>query len=900
MGPPTFGRWDETAARDFFNHDIDPDTGSIVEEPPFIRNQFGGSIGGPIVKDRTFGFFNYEGNRFRSNAVTTSVVPTADFKDGVFTFDDGAGNVFPIDLNPGSPNNLFNLAPDPLMQQLLATLPDPNAEDFGDGRGNFRFVQKSATRADNYTVKVDHSFNERHTISGRYAFNLFEDPNPFFVEEFPGIGGISTDNRSHNLTLAYTATLSPTLINEFRWGGNRIQAPFECTGLDTINQFSPSDPFGRGFDFIFSNFGMWADFGCNELVADGQDRATGTYSYKDNLTWVKGTHTFKFGGDVRFVYENGFSSFFTRPNLTFDAAVFGTNQGFGVDAIDIDPGTAGVQTGSLLLQSAAWAFYGLSDFVQQTQFFNSAGNRTGNDLLGIRQREFSFFAQDSWKVTPRLTLNYGIRYQWNGVPIEVDDNFPILVGQDPAGAGPFTFEFVGPGTGNQLYNDDNNNWEPRVGIAWDPFGTGKTAIRAGYAITHDRLFGNLIGNLTQGNPPFTQTAVDFPVIPISSLSALPSLTPVATVNDAFDAFIFPAGFQENFEMPETQQWNFGIQHEVLPDTIVDVNYVGTKAINLFRSVDGNAPRPELVADLVAFCSDPANAFGCTLNDLQFRNLLIGAEFGILPFNAVNNNAFNGFFLNTSQAKSSYHALQLNVTKQMSRGFMVQGAYTWSHAIDNASDPIDPASGSRAFPRDSFNLAGERGNSDFDVRQRLVLNWVWELPVGNGREWLNDGVLGKALEGWQFQGVAAFSDGIPFDIFSPVDSNHNTVGDRPDLVGDPSIPSDAPRNQIGPPVGAFAAAEFGRVGTLGRNRFTNHGINNFDVAISKFTSLTETVQLEFRTEFFNLFNRVQFAPLTAAENNISNTTTFGQSFAQQGRPDGTSGARQLQFALKLHF
>ncbi len=893
-----FGRWDETAARDFFNHDVDPGTGAIVEEPPFIRNQFGGSIGGPVIKDKTFWFFNYEGNRFRSNAVSTSVVPTEAFKTGVFNFVDSAGNVFPIDLNPGSPNNLFNLSADPVMQQLLGTLPEPNAEDFGDGRGNFRFVQKSATRSDNYTIKVDHNFNSRHTLSGRYAYNLFEDPNPFFLEEFPGIGGVSTDNRSHNLTLAYTATLTPTLVNEFRWGGNRIEAPFDCTGTETINQFSPADSFGRGFDFIFSNFGLWADFGCNELVADGQARATGTYTYKDNLTWVKGSHTFKFGAEMRFIYENGFSSFFTRPNLTFDAEVFGTNQGFGVNAIDIDPATAGVQTGSLLLQAAAWAYYGIPDFVQQTQFFNSAGNRTGDDLLGIRQREFAFFLQDSWKVTPRLTLNYGVRYQWNGVPFEVDANFPVLLGQDPSGPGPFTFEFAGPGTGKQLFDDDYNNWEPRIGLAWDPFGTGKTAIRAGYAITHDRLFGNLVGNLTQGNPPFTQTFVDFPVDTVSGLTAPPSLTPVATVFNVFDAFIFPSGFEENFEMPEAQQWNVGIQHEVLPNTIVDVNYVGTKGTRLFRSVDGNAPRPELVAQLVAFCSDPANAFGCAVADLQFRTLQFGAELGAIPFNAVNNNAFNGFFLNTSQAKSAYHGLQVNLTKRMSRGFQIQGAYTWAHAIDNASDPIDPAAGNRAFPRDTFNLEGERGNSDFDVRQRLVVNWIWELPLGRGRSYASQGAVGRILEGWQFQGVATFSDGIPFDIFSPVDSNHNTVGDRPDLVGDASIPGDAARNQIGPLASAFDNAPFGRVGNLGRNRFTNHGINNFDVAVSKMTSLTETVQLEFRTEFFNLFNRVQFGPVLS--NNISDPTTFGQSFTQQGRPDGTSGARQVQFALKLHF
>jgi hypothetical protein len=489
----------------------------------------------------------------------------------------------------------------------------------------------------------------------------------------------------------------------------------------------------------------------------------------------------------------------------------------------------------------------------------------------------------------------------NAVPFEVNNNFSALFA-NPAGLAPFTFEIVGPGTGRKLYANDLNDWEPRIGIAWDPFKKGKTSIRAGYGIFHDRVFGNLLSNAS-GNPPFQQDYFAIPEsAPFATVTTLPlpsTLTPSATVENG--AGIFPTLFDQNLRTPYNQSWNFGVQHELFDNVLIDLNYVGTKGTKLLRVVDGNTPRPELVSQLVQYCSNPNNEFGCTEADLQFTNLIFGADSSSLPFNAVYNNAFNGAAVNTSQGKSTYQALQANITKRFSRGLQIQGAYTWAHAIDDASDPLVAAFGNRNFPRDSLNLRAERGNSDFDVTHRLVLNYVWQPPFGRGRAFLNQGVIGKVLEGWQIAGITTFSSGIPFDIFGNVDTAHTTLSSRVDYHPTPNlenaVPDQDPRLQTGPRREFFDIAPFGRAGNLGRNRFRGPGINNFDTAISKSTGISERFKLETRFEFFNIWNHPRFGQ---PGNAFQDPGTFGISTEEIGRPDGTSGARQIQFAMRLIF
>jgi hypothetical protein len=361
--------------------------------------------------------------------------------------------------------------------------------------------------------------------------------------------------------------------------------------------------------------------------------------------------------------------------------------------------------------------------------------------------------------------------------------------------------------------------------------------------------------------------------------------------------ILPFLIDPHLRMPYSQSWNFGVQHQLPRNVVMEVNYVGSKGNRLLRVVDGNPPQPALVAQLEAFCVS-GNPFNCTPSTLQFNNLWIGAQTGILPFNAVNNNAFLHAEFFTNAASSVYHALQANITKRISNGLAIQGAYTWAHAIDNSSDPLVPAAGNQEFPRDSFNLRAERGNSDFDVRQRLVLNYTWDIPLGSGHQHLSEGALARVFGGWQVAGITTFSGGLPFDIFTALDTAHTGENQRPVFnPAGPPVPISNPRTQTGPNLGFFSDPPFGRAGDLARNRFHGPGINNWDMSLQKTVSISERLGLEFRTEAYNLFNHAQFCQ---PDNLTSDTGTFGQSSCEVRRADQTSGARQVQFGMKLRF
>jgi hypothetical protein len=352
-----------------------------------------------------------------------------------------------------------------------------------------------------------------------------------------------------------------------------------------------------------------------------------------------------------------------------------------------------------------------------------------------------------------------------------------------------------------------------------------------------------------------------------------------------------------------QQRSFGIQRDLGHHFTAEVNYVGNKGNRLLRVVDGNPPIPALVAQLRAFCQNPTNAFGCvdtpTDSTVQGFNLYAGQQLGVLPFNAVNNSA--AFHANTvaSIANSNYNGLQSTLTRQFSKGISFQANYTWSHAIDDGSDPFRPQQNNTVFPANTFELKREKGSSSFDVRHRFVANYTAELPFGRGKDRLNDGLVGRALEGWSWSGIVVLQSGFPFDIFAPgIDSDATGATQRADFnPNGTKVPVTMPLTQTGPNVGLFSFPAFGGPGNLGRNRFVGPGYKNFDMVIAKNTKISERVRLEFRSEFYNVFNHPNFQQ---PDNFISDGAAFGQSTAEVGRNDGTTGARQLQFGMKLHF
>jgi Carboxypeptidase regulatory-like domain len=919
-----FGRWNSFGgARDWFNPRVDT-AGNINPMNPYVRNQFGYSIGGPIVKNKTFFFFNQEFQRFRTTLTNSATVPTPEFKTGIFNYTN-AGVTVPVDItqtgaNNGTPTILQQFgvpvvlppAPaDPTMQNLLALYPNPTFSN-GDGiTGTLTFPSGSRQNSYQAVAKIDHQFTSRQNLSLRYGYNYIFDPNPFHDDALPGgVGGTGLKGISQGASAHLASTFTNTVVNSLNVGWNRIFASFNCNGTSVLNSVVPVDRFGNGWDV---NMDPFTSFGCLSLVSAGQWRKTGTTSYGDALTWVKGNHILKFGFDYRDIHQEGPNSFFSRrqvsllPFLDFDLSL-----------------VQNVPNDSSALQDAAGAYYGFvaQDFVGQ--FFDKAGTRQATDNKLFRQHEYNWFGQDDWKIKQNLTLTLGLRYQLDGVPYEENANMSNLL-VPPTTLAPLTMSIVGPGTGNQLYKNDHSNIEPRIGLSWDPWGDGQTAIRGAFGIFHDRVFGNLFGN-ARGNPPFEQDYNAFPLDTINGfygggingpfyLPAAPEQTPSAVIPN-YDPVtnvgaLSPVLFDVNFRNASSNNWNFGIQRQLPGMNVLDISYIGSEAHHLYRQVDGNPPNPALVQQLVTYCSDPNNAFGCDSGTVTKNNLYIGAEVGALPFDAVASNALFQPPYQRSIGNSIYHSLQTKFTHRMSHGLQAQVSYTWAHGIDNAPDPLAPAQGNRAFPRNSVNLNEERGNSDYDVRHIAVINYIWQMPFGKGKGILNQGAIGKIFEGWQFSGITTVQTGHPFDVFTTTDMERTGLSGRADLVSgqDPysaglNTPSSANGNKVwisNPAAFSNRSDVFGGPlyvgsGTSGRNRFYGPGLVDFDLAWEKTTSITERVSTQLRVECYNLFNHPHFSN----PDNFLESPTFGLISGTVSRPDATTSARQMQVALKVTF
>ena len=291
---------------------------------------------------------------------------------------------------------------------------------------------------------------------------------------------------------------------------------------------------------------------------------------------------------------------------------------------------------------------------------------------------------------------------------------------------------------------------------------------------------------------------------------------------------------------------------------------------------------------------------CDQSTLQFSNLWLGANNGSLPFPATNNTAFLQAELFKGISNSIYHALQLNITKRLSHGLSIQGAYAYSHAIDDGADPFVPINNNILFPpypRDSFSLRAERGNSEFDVTHRLAVNYSWQLPFAR-KDHAHGAATNLLISGWTVSGITTVSGGLPFDIFTPVDPQHTGLVSRPDVNTSVTVPpSSDPRTQTGPSIALFSIPAFGSGGNLGRNHFRGPRINDSDAVLNKRVGIHERVKLDMRLEFYNLFNRVQFAQ---PDNLLTDGAVFGHSTSETFRPDFTTGARQIQLGMKLSF
>lgn len=904
-----FGRYNKLGgARDWFN----PASGGPAN--PYVRNQFGYSIGGPIWKNKTFFFFNQEFQRFPTARTVVAQVPTAAFDAGVFTFhgvDSSTGNTVdvPIDLTPGSQQNqnfasafgaYASAPPDPTLQKIFSKYPTPSVLNSDGFSGLSFFPDSSNFRGYQATAKIDHHITETEIVSFRYGYDPGRDPSPFNDASLPNnVGATSFSGISQGVSANLTSTLRTTMVNSFIFGWNQIKADFACTGLDVLNSAYPVDAFGHGTEVVMNPF---ASFACGQgfSLADSQARRTNTTSYGDNLTWVRGAHTWKFGGEFRNVHEFGNSNFGERRQVSTTLGTIGVPDLIGINNPNLD---------TTALDDAIGAWFGVAVGDNLSEFFNKSGARQGNDNKTYIQHEYGIYVQDSWKFRRNFTLNLGVRYQFNGVPFERDGNQSNLY-TDPRSF-PVVFQLNRP-----LFDQDWTNVEPRFGFSWDPKSDGKMAVRGGFGIFHDRVFGNLFGN-ARGNPPLQGTYNTQPFQTINN--AFPgqgnAVFPLQAPTVPFDPSIpdgqlaAPVIFPKHFPAATLNSWFFGIQRELPGQMVLDLAYVGNAGVHNFRVVDANPPDPQRVAAILAVCSDPTNPFGCTPATVQGRLLYFGGDTGRLPENAVAHNAIGrgavyAAALNQAEGTANYHSLQLKLTKRMSHGLQLQGAYTWAHSIDNSNDPIVPGSGGVAFARNPLNPDQDRGNSDHDIRHVAVVNYIWDLPFGKGRAFANGGVLGHVLEGFEISGITSLQTGRTFDVIDQFDSLRVGRVGRPDLSGDPfsgSLVTPGSKVFFSNP-GAFVLPPFGRAGGVGRNFFHGPNFVNSDLTLAKVTKIGERLSLETRVEVYNLFNHPNFAPpgTTTTQENTVGSSLLGTMNGQIGRPDGTTGARQLQLAAKFVF
>lgn len=485
--------------------------------------------------------------------------------------------------------------------------------------------------------------------------------------------------------------------------------------------------------------------------------------------------------------------------------------------------------------------YGLADLLLGLVAQSTRG--VGSAERVRLQNSYGFYVQDDWKVNRRLTLNLGLRYELNP-PLTEENN--LLSNFDPQTR---SIIVAGQnGLGSNVYQIDKNNFAPRAGFAFQPFSDGKTVIRGGYGIYYDLpIVGNELGAI-YGNPPFRSTSTFNGSLanPISLNNPFPTASQGAST-------LSPTGVQRDFKTAYLQNFSLGIQHEIFKDTVVEVSYIGNKGTHLTRNRNIN---------------QAVLGTGSVASRRPF------AGFGNIPYRE-------------SSASSIYHSLQARAEKRFAQGFSYLASYTFSKAIDDSSG-VPSSTASSNSPQNSFDLKAERGLSEFDVRHRFVASFIYELPFGKGKPYLNSGIAARIFGDFEIAGIVAAQTGRPFTPRLSADrSNTGQLQDRPNLVGDPRLANPDPQMWFN--TAAFALPAPGTFGNAGRNILTGPGYGNTDIALVKRIGFGEVRKLELRGEVFNLFNRPNFD----LPNAVADSAQFGRIFS-------AGPARQIQFGIKFAF
>jgi hypothetical protein len=859
---------------------------------PYKQNQFGATLGGPIIKNRTFFFGDYEGLRVRQATPILNVIPTPQMRGGNFTDNLTSIPALAVDPNTGLSTNqpaldcsgnptffgeifntrltqVSNLNPDgfcgvpigsggqlnvfpgglidPLAARLSAFYPLPNTNRSGS---NFLVDPARKETRNNFDIRVDHKISSKDDAFARFSY---EDQPSIIPAPFSNLldgGGFFDgieDNSYRSQALSETHVFSPTLVNEFRAGYNRINAHRFQLNFDKNIAGDPSYGINYpGIPFNSINGGLpEIDFGDGTVTIGSSTflpsvEIQNSYVFTDNLTWVHGRHSLKVGTEIR------------REQFTlFQPAASRGNLGFGSDFTDnpAAPSTGGSAFASFLL--------GIPDFGEITSMHN----------VDYHRPTYSFYLQDDFRVSPRLTLNLGLRYELFTT---------IKEGHDQQA----TFDFAQQGllvpkgqtmeltptlaqsipiirTGSRgLINPDLNNFAPRIGLAYQI--TDKLVLRTGYGIFYGGQENGPYSNPSPGfNPPFFSIQSFNVNCGLASANPAPGQTdcsipnfnvlsqgfPATSLSDPNTPLLFSV--DPNLRTPYNQQWHLGLQYQLPAQTLLDISYAGSRGLKLFAFYNGNqaVPTPDQTADLLP--RRPVHTCNITL--------LPNCDPSVFDttINTFRSNAF-----------SNYNSLQARLQKRLTHGLQFEASYTYSHALDDASSANLGSFATGDF-RDQRFPQMEYGNADFDIRHRFVLSYMYELPFGKGKTFAGNasGLLNQIIGGWQVAGITSASTG---NYFTPTDiatdlSNSDGGGDvassaRPNRIGDPNAQPCIPGTLFN--TCAFATnTVLGTFGNAGRNIIRGPGFQNWDLSLFKTFALNERERFEFRAEFFNVWNHL---------------------------------------------
>jgi len=813
-------------ARNFFDSSI----------PPFKRNQFGASAGGPLHKDRTFVFGAYEGIRQSLGITSVVTVPSPAARDG--------------NLSTGT------VMVDPGTRKYLALYALPNAGLLSPGdTGIFAVQEQQALSANFFTARVDHRISDYDSLFGTYVF----DKTPLTTPDNFNNVLMGYLTKRQILVLEHTHTFNPTMVNSLRFGFNREFAN-SSQGLKAINP-AANDP------------SLAAVPGHNAASIDVPGLSTLDGGVGSGSAYFYRWNSFQ-------VYDDAFLTR-ERHSLKF---------GVAVEREQLNQVTVTEPAGT-------FHFGSLSDFLTGTpQRFTAAlpGLQTER---GIRQTIFALYLQDDWRWRPNLTLNLGVRYEMATVPTDVHGRLSNL----------YHLTDASPHLGDPYFlNPTLRNFEPRIGFAWDPLHNGKSAVRGAFGI-YDGLPLPYEFILLNGRAA--------PFFEIGSANSVPAgLFPAGAL-----ALLGPSSFQFVSIEPKphrnyVMQWNLNLQREVAPQLTAFIGYVGSRGVHQpFHADDVDIVEPTLTSQGYLWPSPIGS--GTTLNP----------NAGSIEYLDWGGNSF-------------FDALELGVTKTLSHGLQVQGSYTWGKSIDTSSGAIAGdtlSNGITSLHR--FDLRLNRGLSDFNVGRTFVISGTWDVPGLKS----HSGLTAWAVNGWELGLIYKANDGVPFSVTfgtdgDPLGLNSSDPWDFPNRLGGPGCSSlvnpGNPNNYIktqcfavptapsqaffdahcdpAPPIGANGTPQnlpagdlrcFNLRGNAGRNILIGPGISNLDFSVLKnspIKRISETFNVQFRAEFFNILNRANFAiPISPDNTQIFDST--GTPTASAGLlTSTTTTARQVQFALKL--